>query len=71
MPKKVVLHGDALKLLYTFLERAEAEPTTLADVLYYDYSAFEARTKQLRQQIDSGKSIEWDDLDEELERIKE
>lgn len=66
MPKKVILHGDALKLLYTVLDYADANPDALADVLGYDPIAFRLRAKQLEQQVQDGVSVEWDELDNAL-----
>lgn len=74
MPKKVILHGNALKLLYTFLDYADAHPDQLADALDYDPIAFRLRVKQLEQQVQDGAKIEWDDLEAALrqqEREKE
>ena len=68
MPKKVVLHGDALKLLYTFLDYAEghASRSYLAQAMNYDLDAFQLRAAMLRQQIEAGCDIDWDDLEEAL-----
>ena len=60
MPKKVVLHGDALKLLYTFLDYAEgyASRSYLAQAMNYDLDAFQQRSAMLRQQIEAGCDID-------------
>ena len=69
MPKKVVLHGDALNLLYTFLDYAEghASRSYLAQAMNYDLQAFQQRAAMLRQQINDGCSVEWEDLDAALD----
>ena len=69
MPKKVILHGDALKLLYTFLDCTEAYPEQMAEVLNYDQQALMIRRQQLQEQVRDGRRIEWDDLDAELEAL--
>lgn len=71
MPKKVILHGDALKLLYTFLDYTEAYPDQMASVLSYDKQALMIRRNQLQEQVSDGVGIEWDDLDAEIAVLKE
>lgn len=71
MPKKVVLRGDALKLLYTFVDYAKAYPEDVADVLQYNLDGFKERTAQLDRQLSEGKEIDWDDVDEEVRKLKE
>lgn len=68
MPKKVILHGDALKLLYTFLDYAEghASRNHLAQAMNYDLQAFQQRAAMLRQQLNDGCCVEWDNLETAL-----
>ena len=68
MPKKVVLHGDALTLLHTFLDYADANPDQLADALNYDPIAFRLRAKQLEAQLQDGVSVEWEELEPALKQ---
>lgn len=70
MPKKVILYGDALKLLYTFLDYTEAYPERIAAALNYDHQGLQVRRALLQQQIDNGKDIPWDDLDRELKQLE-
>ena len=58
--RKVTLQGDALKLLYTFLDYAEAYPEQVADVLNYDPDCFRIRARQLSQQVQDGEKV-WDE----------
>lgn len=71
MPKKVILRGDALDLLYTFLDYTEAYPERVAAVLNYDQRALLRRRAELKEQISNGKDVEWDDLDRELKQLQE
>ena len=68
MPRKVILHGDALKLLYTFLDYAAADPDALADAMNYDPVEFRIRSTQLGQQLQEGVKVDWDDLDKALKQ---
>ena len=58
--RKVTLKGDALKLLYTFLDYAEASPDLVADALNYDPDCLRIRARQLAQQVQDGEKI-WED----------
>lgn len=71
MPKKVILRGDALKLLYTFIDYAKAYPEDVAGVLDYNLYGFKERIAQLDRQLSEGKHIDWDDVDEEVKKFKE
>lgn len=69
MPKKVILSGEALKLLGTFIQYGKLFPVSISEALDYDTAAFEMRIKLLAQQMDAGKRIEWSDLDRELDAM--
>ena len=69
MPKKVILSGDALKLLYTFIQYGKLFPVSMSEALDYDPYAFQHRIMLLDQQMSAGKRIEWEDLEDELEAM--
>lgn len=71
MAKKVILYGDALKLLYTFLDYSEAYPERIAAALYYDQTGFNLRVKALRRQLENGVQLDPEELDEELKALRE
>lgn len=58
--RKVTLQGDALRLLYTFLDYAEAHPDQIADALNYDPDCLRIRARQLAQQVEDGEKV-WDE----------
>lgn len=58
--RKVTLQGDALRLLYTFLDYAEAYPDQIADALNYDPDCLRIRARQLAQQVEDGEKV-WDE----------
>lgn len=68
MPKKVVLHGDPLGLLYDFLDCSQMPGVSdqLADLLNYHHDAFRERAAALQNQIRDGRKVEWDNLEQEL-----
>lgn len=58
--RKVILQGDALKLLYTFLDYVEASPDQMAAAMNYDPDCLLIRARQLAHQVQDGEKI-WDD----------
>ena len=70
MPKKVILYGDALKLLNTVVTYGCLFPDTLSEALDYDPQSFLFRMQQLRDQLAAGVRLEWDMLDNELDCIQ-
>jgi len=58
--KRVELRGDALKLLYQFIDYGKANPGEFSELMYYYPEDFVKRLRLLEKAVDDGEKIEED-----------